>query len=385
MPTLIDIVNFNPDASCLSSSKWMSMLNGGKDSLLFRWLNLYKKSQKKINIGFTGAALVDIATYNKESIDLITQNNDIFKPVLRPFSHDISTLRTSHGFKINFLLGAYACQQILKYTPNLFLPPEFIITSRQLYFAYSHGVSVTLLLRDRFRLSHLPSHDKPIRISLIPNKLLKCHQSNFIATSQYLKSIQLLDDSFNEYTLKHSPSQSLIMWRDGESPFLLPDPIERESIWLKNSIVEHDFYSEPIVDDCTSYPYPMHPMSSWLSQQSMMWLVHEINRLEGLLKDNINPVFLTTWLGAISSDNLSSIEKSDVNLKLNNFSPQPESFDYSIKRANKAFEAEQWLTNSDKKEQHVVFACNSLRQKFESRSKFIQFAIDTKPDIFSPY
>ena len=144
---------------------------GGKQSLLYRWLSLYLTYQKKINIGFTGSALSDVAFHNSECIELVRANPHIFNPLLRPFSHDISTLRTPYGFKVNFLLGVLACEHFLGSKPTLYLPPEFIITSRQLYYAHTHGINSTLLLRDRFNPNHLPNHDNPICISLVPDKI----------------------------------------------------------------------------------------------------------------------------------------------------------------------------------------------------------------------
>ena len=153
---------------------------------------------------------------------------------------------------------------------------------------------------------------------------------------KYLQTIQLLNESFVEYINNHNPANSLVMWRDGESPFLLPDSIKREEYWLKTSNADHDFYTEPSINDSCPHPYPMHPMSSWLSQQSMTWLVHEVARLESSLEKNINPDFVTAWLGAIGSDNLSSIEKSRVHLKLNTFDQPSTKYDFYIDRANKS-------------------------------------------------
>ena len=53
MKELVDIVNFNGDASCLSSTNWLLHLQGKKYSNLCRWLLCYVKYEKKIVLGLT--------------------------------------------------------------------------------------------------------------------------------------------------------------------------------------------------------------------------------------------------------------------------------------------------------------------------------------------
>ena len=50
MNNLIDVVNFNADASCLPSDKWIDILKGGKESHFYKWLELYVSLKKKINL-----------------------------------------------------------------------------------------------------------------------------------------------------------------------------------------------------------------------------------------------------------------------------------------------------------------------------------------------
>ena len=76
---LVDVVNFNADASCLSSTEWLKILDGGSNSKLCRWLQLYVRHQKKVVLGFPGATIADIAQNNPEGIDLINQHENIFE------------------------------------------------------------------------------------------------------------------------------------------------------------------------------------------------------------------------------------------------------------------------------------------------------------------
>ena len=46
MSVLVDVVNFNADASCLDSARWLQALTGGAESEFCRWLNLYVRLGK---------------------------------------------------------------------------------------------------------------------------------------------------------------------------------------------------------------------------------------------------------------------------------------------------------------------------------------------------
>ena len=105
MNRLIDVVNFNADASCLSSQEWLRILDGGKKSDFYIWLELYVTFNKKINLGIVGASLCDIAHYCPEAIELIKSNESIFNILIRPFSHDNALLRSRDSFLVNLHYG----------------------------------------------------------------------------------------------------------------------------------------------------------------------------------------------------------------------------------------------------------------------------------------
>lgn len=69
MTRLIDIVNFNADASCFDSQKWLSCLSGGVDSVFCNWLSLYIRHSKKIVLGLTGATISDLVTHNRNLLN----------------------------------------------------------------------------------------------------------------------------------------------------------------------------------------------------------------------------------------------------------------------------------------------------------------------------
>lgn len=70
---LVDIINLNADASCLSSKRWLTALSGGKESELFLILNAYVEHDLKVNIGIIGSTLAEIEELNPECIDLINK------------------------------------------------------------------------------------------------------------------------------------------------------------------------------------------------------------------------------------------------------------------------------------------------------------------------
>src|SRR5262245_34947643 len=109
MTALVDIVNFNADASCLASARWLQALEGKKESELCLWLSAYIQNNKKTSLGFTGATLADIIEFNPEALDLIRRHPELFEIILRPFAHDIGLLRSIEGFRLNFDLGAQIC------------------------------------------------------------------------------------------------------------------------------------------------------------------------------------------------------------------------------------------------------------------------------------
>src|SRR5438128_288794 len=131
MPKLVDIVNLNSDASCLSSKWWLKILSGGKSSYFCKWLTLYVDSGKKVSLGITGAAIADISTFNPEAIVLINKHRDIFEIILRPFAHDVALLRSTKGFQINLEAGIKTIKNTFSTYTNFYLPPEFMLTNEQ--------------------------------------------------------------------------------------------------------------------------------------------------------------------------------------------------------------------------------------------------------------
>ena len=79
MSRLIDVVNLNADASCLSSEQWLKMLQGGTNSYFYQWVKVYVDAGKKISFGITGSTVSDVASFNPEAIELINAHKNIFE------------------------------------------------------------------------------------------------------------------------------------------------------------------------------------------------------------------------------------------------------------------------------------------------------------------
>jgi hypothetical protein len=372
---LIDIVNFNGDASCLSSARWLEILTGGNSSLLCSWLTLYVKHDKVVNIGFTGATLADIAYYNPEAIDLIRRYPDIFRIVLRPFSHDLGSLRSSRGFNLNVSLGKLVIDYLLQCSPKVYLPPEFVLTSRQVCYLSELGVTQTFLLKERFSQEQLPIDGNDCYLAKgIPNGKIACHLLSKALTDSYLESIQLYRTSSFQSIETSSPIN--IMWRDGESCFLLPDSIQRENYWLENNGTTHVALDNKIssFSSYSIFSYPVHPLSGWLNHHSMIWLINEALTIENNLPVKLTPNQLVSWLGIINSDHLSSIEKKSpvIQLKLRQSDTTTTSF--KINREPKSYEAEQWLCSFYN--DITTLEASSLARKAEARLDIIHKLYD---------
>ena len=148
---VVDIVNFNADASCLSSSIWLDALQGGTNSKICQWLALFVRNDKKVNLGFTGSTLADIKKFNPKAINIINEKKDIFEIILRPWSHDISLYRTDSLFIYNVELGIRTIKSEFESVSNYYLAPEFMITSRQIELISKMGIEAIFINPDRYQ------------------------------------------------------------------------------------------------------------------------------------------------------------------------------------------------------------------------------------------
>ncbi len=356
MKNLVDVVNLNADASCLSSKWWLEILRGGKSSYLYQWLSIYINNSKKVSLGITGATTSDIANFNPEAIDLINKNSNIFEIVLRPYSHDIGLLRTKLGFEKNLEFGIRVLKKEFGSFTNYFLPPEFMLTNEQLYVLVRLKVDGIFINPVRFKKEmKLRLSSKPYVIKGVFGAELKCIPFHEGLTNAYLNSMHLFDSKKWNAAIEKSRTSDIYSWRDGESSFFVPNGNERENAWLKRetkkinrlflreSVPKADFISNDILVEKQYHFYPVHSFTAWVKEFRMMGFINKIMSIENNLA-KLSPVEIALWLQVINSDILSAIEKDSpaVSIKMNQKSIRK--IKYTIWRSERGVEGEEMLS-----------------------------------------
>ncbi len=384
MADVIDVVNLNADASCLTSRRWMSQLNGGKESVLYQWLQLYVDLDKKVSLGLPGATLADISTYNAESIELIHDNPSIFELVLRPFSHDNALLRTRYGYKRNLEYGIAAVKKLFGQRPKFFLPPEFMCNSEQVALMAESSIKGTFINPVRF------SKEIQSRIPSIPYKVvgtmgntLNCIPFESQLTKSFLDGIHHFNaDAWNKSL---SDDNLHCSWRDGESAFLLANTVEREKAWLENesesitrrhlSEVDMDYSTVDDQDDAVFRSYPFHSFAPWLKEMRMLGFTNKVQKIEELL-EKFPEEKVHHWLMIINSDILSSAEKTSPVIMVKPSADQ-DPVEVTLWRSERGFEGEEYLNLLKKlgTESYANFLNGNEEPhilKFKARMQFLQ-------------
>lgn len=353
MKQLVDVINFNADASCLSTEQWFRILDGGENSELYRWLRLYVTHRKKVALGLTGATVADMAAFNPEAIALIAAAPEIFQVIARPFSHDIALLRTEAGFRANLALGLAAIRREFGDVAPYFLPPEFMLTNDQVAALGMAGIRGTFINPGRFSADlQMRIPDVPYQVKGIFQSQLECIPFAGHCTSGYLKAIHLFDaTAWNEAVLS-TINETVYTWRDGESSFFLPDGVEREAAWLAGedaSVVrlhlgepEHDYLANNQLGDGMYHSYPVHSFLPWMREFRMLAFVNRVVHLEQSIAEHGIDDSLFAWLMSTGSDILSAIEKKSPVVDI---APRRgESTEgFTIMRSERGLEGEEYL------------------------------------------
>jgi hypothetical protein len=349
---LVDVVNFNADASCLASDRWIGIIQGGKYSEFYKWLKLYVENQKKIVIGFPGATIADISTINPESIALINQYPEIFQIILRPFSHDLAILRNPNGFKINMEYGLRVIRKEFKNIANYYLPPEFMLTDEQIFLMGEFKIDGTFVNPNRYSdaiKKRIPNYNYDVKG--IYNSKLKCLPFLEKSASHYLDAIQKYEVENWNNVIAENKANNVFSWRDGESSFFLPNGLTRENYWLKNEGKEivrgHLNSSNTQIVNVTHreknilLSYPVHSCLSWMRELKMIGFINRLNKAEESIQCEEDET-IYYWLMAINSDILSSIEKDSpvVSLKMN---PSGKEIDLCLYRSERWHEGIEYL------------------------------------------
>jgi len=348
--TVVDIVNFNADASCLSSSIWLDALQGGTNSKICQWLELFVRNNKKVSLGFTGSTLADIKKFNPDAINIINEKKDIFEIILRPWSHDISLYRTDSLFIYNVELGIRTIKSEFDSVSNYYLAPEFMITSRQIELISKMGIEAIFINPDRYQ------NDIKRRIIPTPHivygtseSTIKCIAIHGKTTQIYLSSCQLNDPNIWDKFIQDFPDDLIFSWRDGESFLLIPDGLSREEYLLqgesdninrkKLQSLEINYEDSSLYDRSYYKSYPIHSFTAWIKEMKMMWYVDRIRKIENNFS-KLSDLQITLLLQLINSDILASVEKISPKIKLK---IKGVIEDFIIYRSERGFEGEDYL------------------------------------------
>jgi len=347
---VVDIVNFNADASCLSSSIWLDALQGGTNSKICQWLELFVRNNKKVSLGFTGSTLADIKKFNPDAINIINEKKDIFEIILRPWSHDISLYRTDSLFIYNVELGIRTIKSEFDSVSNYYLAPEFMITSRQIELISKMGIEAIFINPDRYQ------NDIKRRIIPTPHivygtseSTIKCIAIHGKTTQKYLSSCQLNDPKIWDKFIQDFPDDLIFSWRDGESFLLIPDGLSREEYLLqgeseninrkKLQSLEINYEDSSLYDRSYYKSYPIHSFTAWIKEMKMMWYVDRIRKIENNFS-KLSDLQITLLLQLINSDILASVEKISPKIKLK---IKGVIEDFIIYRSERGFEGEDYL------------------------------------------
>ena len=348
--TVVDIVNFNADASCLSSSIWLDALQGGTTSKICQWLELFVRNNKKVSLGFTGSTLADIKKFNPDAINIINEKKDIFEIILRPWSHDISLYRTDSLFIYNVELGIRTIKSEFDSVSDYYLAPEFMMTSRQIELISKMGIEAIFINPDRYQ------NDIKRRIIPTPHivygtseSTIKCIVIHGKTTQKYLSSCQLNDPKIWDKFIQDFPDDLIFSWRDGESFLLIPDGLSREESLLqgeseninrkKLQSLEINYEDSSLYDRSYYKSYPIHSFTAWIKEMKMMWYVDRIRKIENNFS-KLSDLQITLLLQLINSDILASVEKISPKIKLN---IKGAIEDFIIYRSERGFEGEDYL------------------------------------------
>ncbi len=348
--TVVDIVNFNADASCLSSSIWLDALQGGTTSKICQWLELFVRNNKKVSLGFTGSTLADIKKFNPDAINIINEKKDIFEIILRPWSHDISLYRTDSLFIYNVELGIRTIKSEFDSVSDYYLAPEFMMTSRQIELISKMGIEAIFINPDRYQ------NDIKRRIIPTPHivygtseSTIKCIAIHGRTTQKYLSSCQLNDPKIWDKFIQDFPDDLIFSWRDGESFLLIPDGLSREEYLLqgeseninrkKLQSLEINYEDSSLYDRSYYKSYPIHSFTAWIKEMKMMWYVDRIRKIENNFS-KLSDLQITLLLQLINSDILASVEKISPKIKLK---IKGVIEDFIIYRSERGFEGEDYL------------------------------------------
>ncbi len=320
--TLVDVVNFNADASCLSSAKWLHCLEDQADSLLMRMLSQYVQHGRKVNLGLIASTVLDIEQFNPGAIRFINAHPEVFEIVLRPFTHDSPLLRLPDAFRFNVQEGIRCLRSRFERVNNFYLAPEVMVTGEQVRILEQLGIQGTFIHRGRFRdgiQRVIP--DSPFVVRGILQSRMLCLP--FASPDLEKARLTVLHgvmrpDAWCEAARRRSGF--IHLWHDGESCLLLPMSLEYEGQLFEAEAscgLERLFLSELPAESpgrkAAPRYFPMHSLKPWMDEMKLYWYISRVRDIERLF-DSLSEEERLLWLLTINSDILSSVEKDEPHL-----------------------------------------------------------------------
>lgn len=362
MTDVVDVVNFNADASCLPAAAWLDLLSGGAESPLCRWLRLYVERERPVVLGFVAGAVADMAMLNPEAIALVNAHPRVFEVLLRPFAHDIALLRSTAGFAANVALGARTLRREFRRVVDYFLPPEFMLNSAQVKQLQDSGVAGLFINAARFKdelQGRIP--ESPYVLEGVLGSCLDCIPFAGALTDAYLRSIHFYDAAPWNAAVAARAGVTF-SWRDGESCFLVPDGIAREAAWLDGEAapvrrrhlgdVRRELrFATPAANGTAFRTYPPHSFSAWFKENRMLGFLGRVEKLESRLGE-MSLEARVLWLQAINSDILSAVEKDSPTIRLADRPGDSGSRAFTIWRSERGFEGEDFLARLERLLEH---------------------------------
>lgn len=351
---LVDIINLNSKASCLSTSRWQKALQGGQNSELFKILKTYVELNSKVTLGIIGSTLADIAAFNPKVIQLIAEHPQNFELIYRPYVHSLSIFWSDKVFKKNVEFGKLIIDKYFNNVYPAYLPPEFVLRNSQLVRLKKSGIKTTFIHPNRVKSDFkekLPRSSFTIRT--IQEQDINCIPFNDKYDKYYLDTIQMM-----QHAEPFRPEgDTIIGWRDGESPFFLPDSVEREQHFIKesNKQFQRVFLSEikEPLDKETIKSYPQNSLLPWFSNFRLLWYINELKMLESS-HQNMSEVKHALFYLLLNSDVLSSTEKNNIKVRLNSLRDSGNIKRFTIRRQSRNLEAEEILYLIENCDDHEI-------------------------------
>jgi len=391
MTRWVDVVNFNADASCLDTARWLKALEGGRESEFCRWLRLYVETGRKAVLGLTGATIADVTIHNPEARDLIRGNPEIFEAVVRPFSHDIALIRGTKGFSLNLELGARSIGEMFARVSQFYLPPEFMLSNEQVAILAGSGYAGIFVNASRLASdTRVRVPDRPYHVRGIGGTRLPCLPVRGGLTDAYLDALHRYDpDSWNE-ALRGCRAETVVCWRDGESAFLLPDGLERERHWLAGerhgeriflSQIDSEYLAPESLSSEHLQSYPVHSFLAWMKEFRMMGYLGRLHRIE-TEAHRFSTEQLVLWLQAINSDVMSAVEKRSPQVALRPKADADALITHTLFRSERGFEGEECLSLLERSLEgdadafdHFLARDEPLSRKVRGRHEYLRLLV----------